>query len=62
MKKVFVFGLLVLFSFVLFSSYVEARARYGSVRIGGYTNHGKGSHYLGGYVRTTHTLKYYLKH
>ena len=37
----------------------EARARYGSTRIGGYTNHGKGSHYVGGYVRSVHTLKYY---
>jgi hypothetical protein len=62
MKKVLVLGLLVLFSFGLFSYHAEARARYGSIRIGGYTSSGKGSHYVGGYVRTTHTLNYYLNH
>ena len=62
MNKVLVFGLLVLFSFGLFSSHAEARARYGSIRVGGYTSSGKGSHYVGGYVRSTHTLKYYMSH
>lgn len=32
----------------------DARARYGSHRVGGYTSHGKGSHYIGGYVRSCH--------
>lgn len=54
MKKAFIFGLLVLFSFGLFSSQVEARGRYGSIRVGGYTSSGKGSHYIGGYVRSCH--------
>ncbi|MEI8249021.1 MAG: hypothetical protein WCG07_00815 [Candidatus Taylorbacteria bacterium] len=45
-----------------FTNHAEARARYGSARIGGYTSHGKASHYSGGYVRSTHTYKYYLKH
>jgi len=62
MKKILIFGILVLFSFVLFSTHVEARGRYGSFRVGGYTSSGKGSHYVGGYVRSTHTLKYYLKY
>ena len=37
----------------IFAHSAEARARYGSTRIGGYTSHGKGSHYVGGYVRST---------
>ena len=32
----------------------QARGRYGSTRIGGYTSSGKGSHYIGGYVRSCH--------
>lgn len=32
----------------------QARGRYGSFRVGGYTSHGKGSHYVGGYVRSCH--------
>ena len=35
-------------------SQADARARYGSHRVGGYTSSGKGSHYVGGYVRTGH--------
>lgn len=35
------------------TSTAQARGRYGSMRIGGYTSHGKGSHYIGGYVRHT---------
>ena len=38
------------------SGAAEARGRYGSVRIGGYTSTGKGSHYIGGYVRSCHGL------
>ncbi len=29
----------------------QARGRTGSHRVGGYNSHGKGSHYVGGYVR-----------
>ncbi len=36
------------------TQYVEARGRYGSYRAGGYTSHGKGSHYIGGYKRSCH--------
>lgn len=45
----------ILVAIVLLSSFsvAEARARYGSVRVGGYNSHGKGSHYVGGYVRST---------
>ena len=32
----------------------QARGRYGSFRVGGYTSNGKGSHYIGGYVRSCH--------
>ena len=51
MKKLLVFGILLIASFSLLSSHAEARARYGSIRVGGYTSHGKGSHYSGGYLR-----------
>jgi len=37
----------------LFATHAEARGRYGSFRVGGYTSQGKGSHYIGGYVRHT---------
>ena len=62
MNKYIFLGLLVLVFVSAFAPNAEARARYGSIRIGGYTSHGKGSHYVGGYVRTTHTLKYYSTH
>ena len=64
MKKFAVLSVLGLCFLGLFSfaGQTEARARYGSIRVGGYTSHGKGSHYIGGYVRTTHTSKYYLTH
>jgi hypothetical protein len=63
MKKLFVltFAFIIITS-VLFAHSAEARARYGSYRVGGYTSHGKGSHYFGGYVRTGHTAKYYSTH
>lgn len=51
MKKYIAFVLmLVIFTSVL-ASHVEAKARYGSHRVGGYNSHGKGSHYVGGYLR-----------
>lgn len=62
MKKILFFVLVVIVSLTLFSKQVEARGRYGSTRLGGYNSHGKGSHYYGGYVRSTHSLKYYLNH
>jgi len=51
MKKVI---LVVAMLVVLLGSFglAQARARYGSVRVGGYTSSGKGSHYVGGYVRS----------
>ena len=60
-KYTFVVVILLL-AFGVFAHSTEARARYGSTRIGGYTSHGKGCHYVGGYVRSTHILKYYSKH
>ncbi len=53
MKK-YILALLILLTVAAFSfsQTVEARARYGSIRIGGYNSHGKGSHYMGGYVRS----------
>jgi len=62
MKKYITFALLIIILTSAFASSVEARGRYGSIRVSEYTSSGKGSHYVGGYVRTTHTLKYYLKH
>ncbi len=35
----------------------EARGRTGSFRVGGYTSHGKGSHYVGGYVGSGSSLR-----
>ena len=42
---------------VLFISFTiapaaEARGRTGSIRVGGHTSHGKGSHYIAGHVRS----------
>jgi hypothetical protein len=54
MKKVLLGLVLVLvlgLSFLAIHS-VQARGRYGSFRVGGYTSSGKGSHYVGGYVRS----------
>ena len=53
MKKI-ILGLLLttlVFGFALTHT-AQARGRYGSTRIGGYTSSGKGSHYVGGYVRS----------
>jgi len=44
-----------------FAGHAQARARYGSFRVGGYTSHGKGSHYVGGYVRSGPALHYYYR-
>lgn len=38
----------------------EARGRTGSVRVSGYSSHGKGSHYIGGYVRSGAAIHPYL--
>ncbi len=52
MKKI-LFVLATLASLLALTGAAEARGRYGSFRVGGYTSHGKGSHYVGGYVRHT---------
>jgi hypothetical protein len=44
----------LLFLGVGFVNSAQARGRYGSHRVGGYNSHGKGSHYVGGYVRSCH--------
>lgn len=55
MKNVYILiAIISLLSLGLFAHSVEARGRYRSIRIGGYTSHGKGSHYIGGYVRSCH--------
>ena len=53
MKK-YIFALFIMLTVLTlsFGQIAEARGRYGSIRIGGYTSHGKGSHYVGGYVRS----------
>jgi hypothetical protein len=33
---------------IVLASVAEARGRTGSTRVGGYSSHGKGSHYVGG--------------
>jgi len=50
MKKIIISSILVLSLFGFMSlnvGHAEARARYGSHRVGGYNSHGKGSHYVG---------------
>jgi hypothetical protein len=37
-----------IFLVVLLVADADARGRTGSFRVGGYNNHGKGSHYVGG--------------
>lgn len=54
MKK-FIFVLILVLGLTLLTPHLaEARGRYGSIRVGGYNSYGKGSHYIGGYVRTCH--------
>ena len=57
MKKLLI-SLLLALSITMIASvnYAQARGRYGSFRVGGYTSHGNGSHYVGGYVRSCHGL------
>ena len=62
MNKMILASLCILVVLTTFTFQAEARARYSSIRVGGYNSHGKASHYIGGYVRSTHTIKYYLKH
>jgi hypothetical protein len=38
-----------LFVVVMLVADADARGRTGSHRVGGYTSHGKGSHYVGGH-------------
>jgi hypothetical protein len=37
-----------IFLIVMLAADADARGRTGSVRVGGYNSHGKGSHYVGG--------------
>ena len=52
MKKILITALVAVAFFAGLSHNAEARGRYGSVRVGGTNSHGKGSHYVGGYVRS----------
>ena len=54
-KKIF-FVALAIISMLSVSGVAFARGRYGSTRVGGYTSSGKGSHYVGGYIRSCHGL------
>jgi len=59
MKKKLLAGIvLVGLGLTLSSSVVEARGRTGSIRVGGYNSHGKGSHYVGGYVKSGPALRH----
>jgi hypothetical protein len=50
MKSMRLIGVLAtaFFAIVLLVADADARGRTGSHRVGGYTSHGKGSHYFGG--------------
>lgn len=52
MKKLLAIIMLATLFVTMFANVAEARGRYGSTRIGGYTSNGKGSHYIGGHVRS----------
>lgn len=54
-----VLALVLVAGFAVHIHPAEARGRYGSIRIGGYTSSGKGSHYIGGYVRSCHGYSCY---
>jgi hypothetical protein len=49
--KTLIIILMLTFVSVAVTPKVEAKGRTGSHRVGGYTSHGKGSHYIGGYIR-----------
>jgi len=51
-RKIFLAALVVTCALSIFAGVAEARGRYGSFRVGGYTSYGRGSHYVGGYVRS----------
>jgi hypothetical protein len=53
MKKIAIAIIVLMLALGVFGS-AQARGRYGSTRVGGYTSSGKGSHYIGGYVRSCH--------
>lgn len=61
MKKIiirFILAVMIISMTGLFGKHTaQARGRYGSLRIGGYTNYGKGSHFIGGYVRSGPALR-----
>jgi hypothetical protein len=49
MKKLLVFVLTTTTLACVTLDFASARGRTGSHRVGGYTSHGKGSHYVGGH-------------
>lgn len=49
--KTTILMLMLAFVVLAIAPKVEAKGRTGSFRVGGYTSHGKGSHYVGGYTR-----------
>ena len=48
MKKISI--AVIVMSILISPLFAEAKGRTGSFRIGGYTSHGKGSHYIGGFL------------
>jgi hypothetical protein len=48
MKRVIAFALVLSALTCIALEAADARGRTGSMRVGGYTSHGKGSHYIGG--------------
>jgi hypothetical protein len=65
MRKSIVITALSLFVVIVFAlsrhHAIEARGRYGSIRIGGINSHGLGSHYIGGYVRSGPALRWHYR-
>jgi len=61
MKKIILITFLFL-GILSLSHSVQARGRYGSFRVGGYTTHGRGSHYIGGYTRSGSAIRPRLRH
>lgn len=51
MKTIALTLLILAFTIISLPHQADAKARYGSHRVGGYNSHGKGSHYVGGYLR-----------
>lgn len=54
--KTLIICLLLILGLSFLTQTAQARGRYGSVRVGGINSAGKGSYYVGGYVRSCHGL------